>query len=71
MPFVVNTANNDNFEPFLAIAFSSAPAIKWIFENSVMEIDQLADPIGFSFFTNYDGNKSLAIVLVLTERTEF
>lgn len=71
MPFVVNTANNDNFEPFLAIVFSSAPAIKWIFENSVMEIDHLADPIGFSFFTNYDGNKSLAIVLVHAERTEF
>lgn len=68
---MVNTANNDNFEPFLAIASSSAARVKWIFEKSAVEIDQLADPIGFSFFSNYDGSKSLTIVLVLTARTEF
>lgn len=68
---MVNTANNDNFEPFLAIASSSAPTVEWVFENSVVEIDQLADPIGFPFFSNYDGRKSLTILLVLPARTEF
>lgn len=71
MPFLGSTANNDNSEPFLAIASSSAPTVKWIFENSVVEIDQLADPIGFSLSSNYDGRKSLTIVLVLPARTEF
>lgn len=53
------------------MASSSAPTVKWIFQNSGVEIDQVADPIGFSFFSNYDGNKSLTIVLVLAARAEF
>lgn len=45
MSFVVNTASNHNFELFLIITFQSALTLGQIFENGLVEIDQLPDPI--------------------------